>query len=68
MDLNVQAFRLVQKVTEDAPVAESPRRTAGRKGGLKGGIARSKSMSKERRREVAQIASKARWKKTQSTA
>jgi hypothetical protein len=32
-----------------------------RVGSSKGGIARAKSLSPERRREIAQIASKARW-------
>jgi hypothetical protein len=33
----------------------------GRKGGLKGGIARKKSLSKKRRKEIAQKAAEARW-------
>ena len=33
----------------------------GRKGGKKGGIARAKSLSPERRQEIARKAAKARW-------
>lgn len=32
-------------------------------GGKKGGVARAKSMSKERRSEIAKAAAKARWSK-----
>ncbi len=35
----------------------------GRRGGLKGGPARAQSMSSERRREIAQKAANARWRK-----
>lgn len=33
----------------------------GRKGGLKGGVARAANLSPEKRREIAQLAAKARW-------
>ena len=36
----------------------------GRRGGLKGGQARAKSLSAERRAEIAKAAAKARWAKT----
>jgi hypothetical protein len=35
----------------------------GRKGGLRGGKARAESMTPERRKEIAEAAAKARWKK-----
>ena len=35
----------------------------GRLGGLKGGIARKKSLSKLRRKQIAKKGAKARWKK-----
>jgi len=35
----------------------------GRLGGKKGGLARAKALSAERRREIAQKAIEARWKK-----
>jgi len=63
------------KVTADVAIgeAELPRTdegknpaavALGRRGGLKGGKARAESLSKERRREIAKDAAKARWKKT----
>lgn len=33
----------------------------GRRGGLKGGVARAASLSAERRKEIAEMAAKARW-------
>jgi hypothetical protein len=62
MDLNVQAFRLVQKITsESAP--ENAKLASSRKGGLKGGAARAKSITPARRVEIARKASAARWNK-----
>jgi len=61
MDLNVRAFRVVQEaIREDAPVSK-PKKAASQKGGLIGGPARARSISAERRRKIAQRASKARW-------
>lgn len=37
--------------------------TLGKLGGLKGGKARAKKLSAEKRKEIAQKAAKARWKK-----
>lgn len=62
MDLNVRAFRTVHAALSEQS-APSKRIEASRKGGLKGGVVRSKAISKERRREIAVNASKARWKK-----
>jgi hypothetical protein len=36
--------------------------TIGRKGGIKGGKARAKSLSDERKKEIARLAAQARWK------
>ena len=38
----------------------------GRLGGLKGGKARAESLTEEQRREIAQLAAQARWKKSNS--
>lgn len=63
MDLNVKAFRLVQGVIGEAPETNKlNKRTAARKGGILGGIARAKSMSPERRAEIARTANAARWR------
>jgi hypothetical protein len=62
MDLNVHAFRLVQRATTDISVTTS-KQTASRKGGLAGGRARALAMSPEQRREIAKNASKVRWAK-----
>jgi hypothetical protein len=62
MDLNVQAFRLVQEATSEVAL-DKAKHAASRKGGLKGGAARAKSISPSRRTEIARKASAARWKK-----
>ena len=38
----------------------------GRRGGLKGGKVRSQRLSPERKREIASLAARARWKKEKS--
>jgi hypothetical protein len=60
MDLNVRAFRTVQAAL-DKPVTPNKRKESARKGGLAGGKARAKSISAERRKEIARVASLARW-------
>jgi hypothetical protein len=63
MDLNVRAFRVVQEaIRERSPESES-KKAASKKGGLIGGPSRARSISPERRVEIAQLASRARWKK-----
>lgn len=62
MDVNVRAFRVVQAALEGVASPDS-RKESARKGGLAGGPSRAKSISAERRREIAQKASKARWMK-----
>ena len=64
MDLNIQAFRLVQEVTGEAPDKRKQQKcAAARKGGLKGGQSRAIAMTPERRSEIARKASDARWSK-----
>jgi hypothetical protein len=65
MDVNVRAFRVVQAaINGQSTASPSGKQASARKGGLKGGPSRAKSISAERRREIAQKASKARWAKT----
>lgn len=50
---------------EETAMAEGKNPAAvslGRLGGLKGGKARAKKLSPEKRREIAQIAARSRWK------
>jgi len=63
MDLNVQAFRIVQE-TVNSSGPEKAKRASSRKGGLKGGKARAESITPERRVEIARRASAARWQKS----
>jgi len=60
MDMNVRAFRTVQAALGEQG-APSKRTQSSRKGGLRGGPARAKSISAERRKEIARKASNARW-------
>lgn len=64
MDVNMQAFRIVEKATSERE-PDDAKKTSSRKGGLKGGPARARSISPERRTEIAKRASSARWKKDQ---
>lgn len=61
MDLNVRAFRVVQEATREEMPAPNPRKAASSKGGRVGGPSRAKSISRERRVEIAKKASRARW-------
>jgi len=63
MDLNVRAFRTAQAALDDHPTEENAKKAAARKGGLIGGPSRSRAISPERRREIARVASNARWNK-----
>ena len=71
-DFNSRAFDSVARLTgtappEPGPEPEDPVKAAavllGRRGGLKGGAARASNLSPERRKEIAQSAANARWKK-----
>lgn len=68
MDLNVQAFRLVQALVSEETPADKAKKAAARKGGKRGGVSRSLTLTDERKREIATIASKARWSKNPSIA
>jgi len=67
-DVNEAAFRVVQELTQERPVArksgkrKNPAAVAlGRKGGKKGGPARAARMTKAERAESARRAAIARW-------
>jgi hypothetical protein len=63
-DENVRAFDTVKIATErkQEPEEKNPAAVAlGRLGGLKGGKARAKSISPERRSEIAHLAATTRW-------
>lgn len=72
-DINQTAFSIMQQVTEspaklssalsDEEIRRGIMREMGRRGGLKGGKKRAASLSKARRREIAELAAAARWKK-----
>jgi len=74
-DFAVTAFRVVQEATGEAgPESEetepesiegkNPHAVAlGRLGGLKGGKARAAKLTPKQRKQVAELAAKARWKK-----
>ena len=59
MDLNVTAFRIVQKATDENK--REGKISAGQAGGRVGGPARAKKLSAEQRKEIALKASHARW-------
>lgn len=70
-DLNRLATAIVQEATgeapEEPPSDKNPHAVAlGRLGGQKGGKARKESLTPERRKEIARLAARARWKKSQS--
>lgn len=61
-DLNRLAAAIVGDATDETPQGESRHARAGRTGGIKGGKNRAKSLSKERRSEIARAAAEARWR------
>lgn len=74
-DVNETAFRVVQGATGEGPKTPPPEERTdeekdpeaverGRKGGEKGGKARADTLTSDQRREIAEIAATARWKKT----
>jgi hypothetical protein len=61
-DLNRLAAAIVGEATDETPQEpETPQARAGRNGGVKGGVARAKTLSPERRSEIARKAAEARW-------
>jgi hypothetical protein len=63
MDLNVQAFRIVNQATEESTSADKRTQEALRRGGIAGAAAWLKTTSPERRREIAIQANAVRWNK-----
>ncbi len=64
MDVNVLASRIVQSIGDLKIGDKTPAAVAlGRMGGRKGGKARAEKLSPEQRRDIAQNAAFARWKK-----
>jgi len=69
-DLNKLAAFILDETTgeidenKEVTIAKNPAAVAlGRLGGLKGGKARAESLTTKRRKEIAEKAAKARWKK-----
>jgi hypothetical protein len=62
MDLNANAFRIVQHLTTNEK-KEDKRVAAARRGGRAGGPARALKLTAEQRREIAVKANEARWQK-----
>jgi len=50
--------------TEDTASESRRHPTKKRKGGLKGGRARARSLTPQKREDIARLAARARWKKT----
>ncbi|MFA4826605.1 MAG: hypothetical protein WC593_15760 [Methanoregula sp.] len=70
-DLNVLAKKIVEIATEGEPTEEpsekNPHAVAlGKLGGKKGGKARADKLTPEQRKEIAQLAARARWKKSEN--
>lgn len=71
-DLNKLAAFIVDQTTNEnqeteAQTTKNPAAVAlGRLGGLKGGKARAESLTTKRRKEIAEKAAKARWKKQEN--
>jgi hypothetical protein len=61
MDLNVSAFRIVQRLTTETK--EEKRSSSARAAGKIGGPARAAKLTAEERREIAKKANQARWKR-----
>lgn len=61
MDLNVNAFRIVNTLTTEKK--EDKRSSAARAAGTAGGPARAKKLTAEQRLQIALNANRARWKK-----
>ncbi|MGB6943398.1 MAG: hypothetical protein WBE37_13440 [Bryobacteraceae bacterium] len=61
MDLNVNAFRIVNTITTEKK--DDKRSSAASAGGAVGGPARARKLTAEQRREIAIKANKARWRR-----
>jgi hypothetical protein len=62
MNVNVRAFRVVHQAINGVTPIPSKQASA-RNRGLKGGPARARSITPERRTEIARTTSAARWQK-----
>ena len=62
MDLNVSAFRIVQKLTTETK--DDKRSLAARAGGKAGGPARARKLTAVERKAIAVKANRARWRST----
>ena len=63
-DVISNAVKVMRIATgEIADTVRDPAKELHRKGGLKGGKARASALSSEKRREIAEKAAAARWKK-----
>lgn len=71
-DINLIARHIINETTKESSEKkvqnEKPEKNPaavalGRLGGLKGGMARAEKLSAKRRKEIAEKAAKARWKK-----
>jgi len=67
MDLNVQAFRIVQAATEEMLVSAPNRRTASQEGWQRWWWSEALAMSSEHSVEIAGTANTVRWVKTWSS-
>jgi hypothetical protein len=63
MDLNSNVFRIVRSIT-DEKTEKTKRAATFRTAGKVGGNARARTLTPERRREIAVKVSRARWRKT----
>jgi len=62
MDLNKNAFRIVQSLTDDKQ-KDTPRTVAARAAGKSGGRARAELLTAAERHNIAVKANRARWRK-----
>lgn len=68
-DFSQLAASIVSQAVGESPKVEKPQKNPhavalGRQGGLKGGPARSKSLPKRKRVQIAKKAAKTRWSKS----
>lgn len=64
-DINLIASHIIAKITTVPKPKKNPAAVAlGRLGGLKGGKSRAEKLSAKKRKEIAQKAAKARWKRS----
>jgi hypothetical protein len=64
MDINVLAFRIVERATSDEPTETTVLRKKKAAAGVMGGRARAAKLSATERKRIALKANRARWKKS----